>query len=109
MGAVWLGLRGGEVEECRALLRVLGDVNQYGTRTAGAGNLKSVANGGHLDDTPRMRLVDAVDAFGDNRGELVFELRGATQRQFAMYRVLRGTAEKVFVSGGSEIVTLASE
>lgn len=70
---------------------------------------KSVANGGHLDDTPRMRLVDAVDAFGDNRGELVFELRGATQRQFAMYRVLRGTAEKVFVSGGSEIVTLASE
>ncbi|HTB96550.1 MAG TPA: hypothetical protein VK716_06050 [Terracidiphilus sp.] len=70
---------------------------------------KSVADGGHLDDTPRMRLVDAVDAFGDNRGELVFELRGATQRQFALYRVLRGTAEKVFVSGGSEIVTLASE
>jgi len=27
----------------------------------------------HLDDTPRMRLVDAVDAMADNRGELLFE------------------------------------
>ena len=45
----------------------------------------------------------------DNRGELVFELRGATQRQFALYRIMRGTAEKLFVTGGSEIGTLASE
>lgn len=62
--------------------------------------LKSVTDGSHLDDTPRMHLVDAVDAMADNRGELLFELRGATQRQFALYRVLRGTAEKLFVSGG---------
>jgi hypothetical protein len=62
--------------------------------------LKSVTDGAHLDDTPRMRLVDAVDALADNRGELLFELRGATERQFALYRVLRGTAEKLFVSGG---------
>jgi len=64
--------------------------------------LKSVTDGSHLDDTPRMRLVDAVDALADNRGELLFELRGATQRQFALYRVLRGQAEKMFVSGGGE-------
>jgi hypothetical protein len=44
--------------------------------------LKSVTDGAHLDETPRMRLVDAVDAMADNRGELLFELRGATQRQF---------------------------
>jgi hypothetical protein len=62
--------------------------------------LKSVTDGAHLDDTPRMRLVDAVDAMADNRGELLFELRGATQRQFALYRVLRGQAEKLFVTGG---------
>ncbi len=37
---------------------------------------KSVTDGAHLDDTPRMRLVDAVDALADNRGELLFELRG---------------------------------
>ena len=62
---------------------------------------KSVTDGAHLDDTPRMRLVDAVDALADNRGELLFELRGQTQRQFALYRVLRGTAKELFVTGGS--------
>ncbi len=61
--------------------------------------LKVVASGAHLDETPRMRLVDAVDALADNRGELLFELRGATQRQFVLYRILRGQAEKLFVSG----------
>ena len=64
--------------------------------------LKSVTDGAHLDDKPRMRLVDAVDAMADNRGELLFELRGDTQRQFALYRVLRGQAEKLFVGGGGE-------
>jgi hypothetical protein len=64
--------------------------------------LKNVTDASHLDDTPRMRLVDAVDAMADNRGELLFELRGATQRQFALYRVLRGQAEKLFVTGGED-------
>ena len=64
--------------------------------------LKNVTDNAHLDQTPRMHLVDAVDALADNRGELLFELRGATQRQFALYRVLRGTAEKIFVTGGGE-------
>ncbi len=67
--------------------------------------LKNVADGSRLDETPRMRLIDAVDALADNRGELLFELRGATQRQFALYRVLRGLAEKLFVSGGAEFGT----
>lgn len=64
--------------------------------------LKSVTDGTHLDETPRMRLVDAVDALADNRGELLFELRGDTQRQFVLYRVLRGQAERLFVSNGGE-------
>jgi hypothetical protein len=64
--------------------------------------LKNVADAGHLDESPRMKLVDAVDAMADNRGELLFELRGATQRQFALYRVLRGQAEKLFVTGGED-------
>ncbi|WP_109486107.1 hypothetical protein [Occallatibacter savannae] len=64
--------------------------------------LKNVTDAAHLDQTPQMRLVDAVDALADNRGELLFELRGAGQRQFALYRVLRGTAEKIFVTGGGE-------
>jgi hypothetical protein len=71
--------------------------------------LKSVTDGAHLDETPRMRLVDAVDALADNRGELLFELRGATQRQFALYRVLRGQAEKLFVNGGAVFGTESRE
>jgi len=59
---------------------------------------KSVTDSAHLDERPRMRLIDAVDAMGDNRGELLFELRGDTQRQFAMYRVLRGSAEQLFAT-----------
>ncbi len=62
---------------------------------------KSATDGSRLDETPRMRLVDAVDAMADNRGELLFELRGETERQFALYRVLRGTAEKLIVTGGA--------
>ena len=62
---------------------------------------KSVTDTAHLDETPRMILVDAVDALADNRGELLFELRGATQRQFALYRVTRGTAEQIFVTNGA--------
>ena len=64
--------------------------------------LKNVTDGAHLDETPRMKLVDAVDVMADNRGLLLFELRGASQRQFALYRVLRGSAEKIFVTAGAE-------
>jgi hypothetical protein len=71
--------------------------------------LKNVTDGAHLDEKPRMRLVDAVDAMADNRGELLFELRGASQRQFALYRVLRGRAEKLFVTGGGEFGAVNSE
>ncbi len=60
--------------------------------------VKNVTDAAHLNDRPRMKLVDAVDALADNRGELLFELRGATQRQFALYRVLRGEATRIFVS-----------
>lgn len=70
--------------------------------------LKSVADARHLDDAPRMRLVDAVDAEADNRGELLFEVRGATERHFTLYRVLRGRAEPIF-STGSAILAQQSE
>jgi hypothetical protein len=65
--------------------------------------VKNVTDAAHLDLTPRMRLVDAVDAEADNRGELLFEFRGATQRQFALYRVLRGDATRIFLSGPESI------
>jgi hypothetical protein len=67
--------------------------------------LKSTTDAAHLDDQPRMRLVDAVDALADNRGELLFELRGETQRQFALYRVLRGETQRIFATAPADIVT----
>ncbi len=70
--------------------------------------LKNVTDAAHLDDTPRMKLIDAVDARADNRGELLFELRGATQRQFALYRVLRGDATRIFLSGPQSIAGLVA-
>jgi hypothetical protein len=69
--------------------------------------VKNVTDAAHLDDTPRMRLVDAVEAEKDNRGELLFELRGATERQFALYRVLRGDATRIFLSG-PELIAVAA-
>jgi hypothetical protein len=64
--------------------------------------LKNTTDAAHLDDAPRMHLIDAVDAMADNRGELLFELRGATSRQFALYRVLRGQVTRLFVTGGGD-------
>ena len=69
---------------------------------------KSVTDGAHLDDVPRMRLVDAVDANADNRGELLFELRGATERQFALYRVLRGNMTRIFLTS-PQTISIAAE
>ncbi len=60
---------------------------------------KSVTDDDHLDQTPKMRLVDAVDAKADNRGDLVFELRSSSDRQFVIYRVSAGQAEQVFTTG----------
>ena len=60
--------------------------------------LKQVTTDDSLDVIPRMRLIDAVDTQGNSRGDLLFELRGQTYRQFAIYRVAGGQATQVFVT-----------
>jgi hypothetical protein len=60
---------------------------------------KSITDDDHLDVTPKMRLVDAVDARANNRGDLVFELRSSHDREFVIYRVAGGQAEQVFTTG----------
>ena len=60
--------------------------------------LKNVTDAAHLDDTPRMRLVDAVDAMADNRGELLSSARRHPAPVRTLPRV-RGQADKLFVSG----------
>jgi hypothetical protein len=42
----------------------------------------------HLDVLPRMELIDAVDADGDGRGELLFRQISDAGRAFVVYRVI---------------------
>jgi len=86
-------------EKTRKFVTLIAQPDLYGNPLV---LLKNVTDAAHLDETPQMRLIDAVDALADNRGELLFEMRGAGQRQFALFRVLRGTAEKIFATGGGE-------
>jgi len=87
-------------------ITIIGQPDLYGNLQV---LFKNVTDGTHLDETPHMRIVDAVDALADNRGELLFELRGETSRQFALYRVMRGRADKMFVSGGGYYGNLSSQ
>ncbi len=64
--------------------------------------LSSVTDTTHLDRTPWMRLIDVVDAEASNRASLLFELRGQSARQFALYRVIGSTAEQIFQTGTTE-------
>ena len=64
--------------------------------------LGNVTDAKHLDRTPWMRLVDAVDAEASNRASLLFELRAQSSRQFALYRVIGAATEQTFVSGVPE-------
>ncbi len=60
--------------------------------------LQSVTDAKHLDITPRMKLVDAVDTDGDNRAELIFELMRTSDRQFAIYKIKGLHAEQAFAT-----------
>jgi hypothetical protein len=64
--------------------------------------LKNVTDAAHLDRTPRMRLVDVVDAEASNRASLLFELRAQNSRQFALYRVIGAQADQTFLTGSTE-------
>jgi hypothetical protein len=42
----------------------------------------------HLDVSPRMEFIDAVDADGDGRGELLFQQVSDSGKAFVLYRVI---------------------
>jgi len=80
----------------RRYVTLIAQVDIYGEPTV---LFSSTTDEAHLDQNPQMKLVDVVDADGDNRGELLFELREDNQRQFALYRVYHGAATQVFLTG----------
>jgi hypothetical protein len=48
----------------------------------------SITDTQHLDVLPRMELIDAVDADGDGRGELLFRQISDAGKAFVLYRVI---------------------
>ncbi len=83
-------------------LRFVTLVEQVDARGGSQIAIKNVTDAAHLDRTPRMRLVDAVDAEASNRASLLFELRAQNSRQFALYRVIGGRAEQTFLTGSTQ-------
>lgn len=64
--------------------------------------IQSVTDAAHLDRAPWMRLVDVVDVDASNRASLLFELRGQSARQFALYRVIAARSEQMFLTGTTQ-------
>ena len=66
-------------------------------RTDIYGNLRKLYSGVtdkfHLDVTPRLELIDAIDADGDGRGELLFRETKDTGSGYVIYRA---TGDKLF-------------
>jgi hypothetical protein len=53
----------------------------------------------HLDLNPRLELVDAVDADGDNRAELLFRKMTDTTASYVIYRMTPFQMDQVFEGG----------
>ena len=64
--------------------------------------ITSVTDAAHLDRTPEMKFVDVVDADATNRASLLFELKERSARQFALYRVIAGQSQQIFLSGTTQ-------
>jgi hypothetical protein len=74
------------------------------TRADIYGNLRKVYAGVtdrfHLDVTPRLELIDAVDADGDGRGELLFRQTTENGSGYVIYRPTADKLWKMFESVG---------
>ncbi|MGB6479927.1 MAG: hypothetical protein WBF15_12595, partial [Candidatus Sulfotelmatobacter sp.] len=76
------------------------------TRTDIYGDLRKLYSGVtdkfHLDVTPRLELIDAVDADGDGRGELLFRETTDAGKGYVIYRAGADKLWKMFDSLGEE-------
>jgi hypothetical protein len=64
--------------------------------------MQSVTDAAHLDRAPWLRFVDVVDVEASNRASMLFELRGQSARQFALYRVIADRPEQIFLTGTTQ-------
>jgi hypothetical protein len=76
------------------------------TRTDIYGNLHKLYSGVtdrfHLDVSPQLDLIDAVDADGDGRGELLFRKTSDAGSGYAIYKATADTLWKMFDSVNQE-------
>ncbi len=61
----------------------------------------SVTDSRHLDEIPRLALIDAVDVDGDERGELLFSEFTNADQSYVIYRVTTDHLIKLFESSGA--------
>jgi hypothetical protein len=61
--------------------------------------LANITDASRLDNTPWLRPIDVVDADWSHRGSLLFESRGQSTRQFALYQLVSAEAEQTFITG----------
>ena len=59
---------------------------------------QSIGDVSELDTHPRVRLVDVLDAAGDGKGDILFEIDGAKDRQFGIYEMKDGKPKLAYIT-----------
>ena len=83
----------------QAYVTVVGRVDLYGEVKL---IFSSVTDSLHLDEIPRLRLIDAVDVDGDTRGELLFQETTDNGQGYIIYRVYPDQLMQLFDTLGPE-------
>ncbi|HKT69789.1 MAG TPA: hypothetical protein VJP83_10145 [Terriglobales bacterium] len=83
----------------QAYVTVVGKVDLYGEVKL---IFSSVTDSTHLDEIPRLQLIDAVDVDGDKRGELLFQETTDSGTGYIIYRVYPDQLTPLFDSRGPE-------
>jgi len=83
----------------QAYVTVVGRVDLYGEVKL---IFSSVTDSLHLDEIPRLQLIDAVDVDGDTRGELLFQETTDNGQGYIIYRVYPDQLMQLFDSQGPE-------
>lgn len=83
----------------QAYVTVVAKVDLYGELKQ---IFSSVTDSTHLDEIPRLQLIDAVDVDGDSRGELLFQETTDSSTGYIIYRVYPDQLTQLFDTLGPE-------
>ena len=83
----------------QAYVTVVGKVDLYGEVKL---IFSSVTDSTHLDEIPRLQLIDAADVDGDKRGELIFQETTDSGTGYIIYRVYPDQLIQLFDTLGPE-------